>query len=196
MTDRKQYYFFVFFLVLQILLLQTTGCKKEYSYEGGVSTIKKDSIPPPPPPVKEFPECSSCRVTDDLSLAKWNFRTGSSFLCGVVDAAGIDFEKTAFTFFGPSACSIDTGLVMTIYLPIALNEDKFNITTTKVAFFYYDHHATKDIFISQPRTLFSVTLESFIYATGIATGTFNGTVFKPNGNMAFIGEGKFKVKLR
>ena len=85
---------------------------------------------------------------------------------------------------------------MTIYLPITLDEDRFDITTTKVAFFYYDKHAPKDIFISQPTTLFSVTIQSFIYATGIATGTFNGTVFKPNGDMVFISEGKFKVKLR
>jgi hypothetical protein len=195
MNDRKQYYFYIFFLVLQITLLQTTGCKKEYSYEGGDLTVRIDSMLPPPP-VKDFPVCSSCRVTDDLSLAKWNFKTGNAFLCGVVNEAGIDFEKTAFTFFGPSACSIDTGLVMTIYLPIILDKDRFNITTTKVAFFYYDHHATKDIFISQPTTLFSVTLQSFIYATGIATGTFNGTVFKPNGDTAFINEGKFEVKLR
>ena len=97
MTYRKSYYFFVFFLILQILL-QTTGCKKEYSYEGGDLTVNRDSIPPPVP-VKDFPECSSCKNTDDVSLAKWNFKTGNSFLCGVVDEAGIDAEKKAFTLF-------------------------------------------------------------------------------------------------
>ena len=198
MTNRKQYYFLFFFLILQIILLHSTGCQKEINYEGGDSILKKDSILPIPHPVKEFPVCSSCRVSDDLLLSKWNFKTGNSFLCGDVDkaGAGIDAEKKAFTFFGPSACSLDTGLVMTVYLPITLDEDRFNITTTKAAFFYYDHHATKDILISQPATLFSVTIQSFIYATGIATGTFKGTVFKPNGDMVFIDEGKFKIKLR
>lgn len=174
--------------------MQTTGCQKEYSYEGSDSTIHKDSILPPV--VKEFPECSLCRATDDLLLAKWNFNTGNSFLCGVVNKAGFVGGNKTFTFFGPSACSIDTGLVMTVYFPIALDQDMYNITTNEVAFYYYDHHATQDIFISQPLKPFSVTLQSFIYATGIATGTFNGTVFKPNGDTAFIGEGKFKVKLR
>jgi hypothetical protein len=85
---------------------------------------------------------------------------------------------------------------MTIYLPTTLDKDLSNITTTKVSFFYYDNHATKDIFISQPTTLFSVTIESFIYATGIGIGTFNGTVFKPNGTTAYIYEGKFKAKFK
>ena len=194
MTGRKQYYFLVFFLILQMFL--QTGCKKEYSYEGSDLTISKDSLLPPPLPVKAFPGCAACKVTDELVLGKWNFKTGNTFLCGSVDAAGIDFEKTAFTFFGPSACSIDTGLVMTIYLSAPLDGDKFDITTTRAAFFYYDHHAPKDIFISQPSTLFTVTIQSFIYATGIATGTFSGTVFKPNGDKASVSEGKFKVKLR
>src|SRR6185295_7574037 len=102
MTDRKQYYFFAFFLVLQILLLQTTGCKKEYSCEGCLLTVEKDSTPMPSL-VKQFPECSLCRVTDDLLLSKWNFKTGNAFVCGEVSdaGAGIDPEKKAFTFFGP-----------------------------------------------------------------------------------------------
>jgi hypothetical protein len=157
--------------------------------------MQKDSIPLP---LKEFPTCSLCIAGEGLKLSKWNFKTGNSFLCGVVNGAGagIDPEKKAFTFFGPSACSIDTGLVMTVYLPIALDRDRFDITTNKVAFFYYDNNAPKDIFISLPATPFILTLESFIYSTGIATGTFGGTVFKPNGAMAYISEGKFKIKFR
>ena len=198
MIERKRYYFLVFFLCLQTALL--TGCKKEYSCEGCIPTtqliIQHDSVFVPPVIITSFPACSLCKATDDIVLGKWNFKTGNTFLCGSVDAAGIDYAKIAFTFFGPSACSIDTGLVMTIYLPLALDGDRFNITTTKAAFFYYDNHAPKDIFISQPATLFSVTLESFIYATGIATGTFKGTVFKANGDTAVIKDGKFKVKVK
>jgi hypothetical protein len=146
-------------------------------------------------PILAFPGCSTCKVTNNLLLSTWNFKIGNTYLCGSVDAAGTLGEKTTFTFFGPSACSKDTGLVMTVYLSTELDVDKYNITTTKVAFFYYDHFGTKDIFISQPGLVFSVTIESFIYATRIVTGTFNGTVLKPNGEMAIISEGKFKVKL-
>ena len=197
MGQLKQYYFLILLFCLQILLLQTTGCQKEYSYEGGDSTAMRiDSVIPPPVPVNGFPACSLCRVNDDLSLSKWNFKTGNSYVCGVIDNAGIDHEKKAFTLFGPSACSIDTGLVMTIYLQPTLDHNLFNITSIKTSFFYYDRNATKDIFISLPTEPFSVYIESFIYATGIITGTFNGTVFKPNGVTAYISEGKFEAKLK
>ncbi len=179
-----------------MLLLQTLGCKKEYSYEGTDLLIKKDSILLAPPPINNLPGCSICKVTDELFLGSWNFKTGSSFLCGSVTAAGMIAEKTAFTFFGPSACSIDTGLVMTIYLPISLDRDRFNIPISKVAFYYYDNNATKDILISLQAAPFSATIESFIYTTGIATGTFNGTVFKPNGDTAFVSGGNYKIKLK
>ncbi len=196
MKDRKQYCFFALFLGLQILLLQATGCKKEYSYEGGNLTIQKDSVLIPPVPVNPFPGCSSCKVTDDLLLGKWNFKTGNSFICGTVDGSGFIGDKRAFTFFGPSVCSIDTGLVMTIYLPFSFDEDKFNVAIDNVAFYYYDHNAPKDIFISLSTAQFSAIIQSFIYATRIATGTFRGTVYKPNGDTAFVSEGKFKVKLK
>jgi hypothetical protein len=195
MAVRRRYNLVFLFLILQILLLQSTGCQKEYSDEFVAYNLQRDSIPAPVA-AKDFPACTLCNETDELALSRWSFKTGNSFLCGKVVEAGIDAEKKACTFFGPSACSVDTGLVMTIYLPVTLDEDRFNITTTKVAFFYYDNHAPKDIFITRPGTIFSVTLQSFIYASGIAMGTFNGSVFKANGDMAFAGEGKFKVKLR
>jgi hypothetical protein len=196
MLQLKQFYFLVSVFCLQTLLLQTTGCKKEYSFEGGDSTaIRNDSVILPPV-VNDFPSCSICRVSDNLSLSKWNFKTGNSFVCGIIDNAGIDNEKNAFTLFGPSACSTDTGLVMTIYLPATLDHDFFNIASIKVSFFYYDRNAPKDIFISQPTEPFSVTVESFIYGSGIITGNFKGTVFKPSGATANINEGKFEAKLK
>jgi hypothetical protein len=195
MNHFRQYYFSVPLLVWPILLLQNLGCQKDYSYEGGDSaSIVKDSITSSV--AKEFPDCSLCQVTDDITIGRWNFKKGNSFLCGTVDNSGFVGTNKTFTFFGPSACSTDTGLVMTVYLPIAFDQDQYNITTTQAAFYYYDDHAAKDIFISLPTAPFSVTVESFIYSTGIATGTFKGTVFKANGDTTFIKEGKFKVKIR
>lgn len=196
MTNRKPYYFSLCSLGLLIVLLQTLGCKKEYSYEGGNLIVQKDSILLPSVPVNNIPGCITCKVTDELLLGKWNFKTGNVFLCGSVTSAGIIAGKTAFTFFGPSACSNDTGLVMTIYLPVALDRDRFNIPISKAAFYYYDNNATKDILISLQAAPFSATIKSFIFETGIATGTFNGTVFKPNGDTAFVNEGNYKIKLR
>jgi hypothetical protein len=110
--------------------------------------------------------------------------------------AGIDPSKKAFTFFGPSACSIDTGLVMTVYLPVPLTADRFNITTNDVAFYYYDHFGPRDMFISFHTAPFYLTVESFTLATGIATGTFGGIVYRVNNDTAFIREGHFKIKLK
>jgi hypothetical protein len=205
MKHRKQYSLLAFLFVLQVILLQNAGCKKEYSCEGCFSTTTVDSIPipipiPTPPPAPgSFPQCSLCKASDELLLSRWSFKTGNSFICGVVNnaGAGIDPEKKAFTFFGPSACSNDTGLVMTVYVPVVLNRDRFNVKASRVAFYYYDNNATKDIFISLPTSApFFLNLESFIYATGIASGTFGGIVYKPNGDTASIYDGKFKIKLK
>ena len=196
MTNKKQYYFFVLFLGLQIVLLQATGCKKEYSCEGGCKVvIQRDSVIIPPIS-STFPGCSSCKVADELVLSKWNFKTGNTFVCGSVDNAGFIGEGKAFTFFGPSACSIDSGVVFTVYLPAILDHDVYNETINNVAFYYYDHHATKDIFISMSPKPFTVNIQSFISSTRIMTGSFNGTVFKPNGDTSVISDGKFKIKLK
>ena len=195
---RLKNYSLVLFFVLQLLLLQTSGCQKEYSYEGNDSTATRiDSVIfPPSPLINDFPQCALCRPTDSITLSHWNFKRGNSFLCGVINSAGISPDNTAFTFFGPSACSIDTGLVMTIYLPVAFDQDKFNVTTTKVAFFYYDHFGPRDIFISLPEELFTVEVVSYIYSTGIATGKFKGIVFKANGDTSYVDEGNFIAKLK
>ena len=182
---------------LQITLLQITGCKKEYSCEGGCKVvIPSDSVIIPPVISPTFPGCSSCKLADELLLSKWNFKTGNTFVCGSVDNAGFIGEGKAFTFFGPSACSIDSGVVMTVYLSAILDHDIYNETINNVAFYYYDHHATKDIFISLSPKPFNVNLQSYISSTRIMTGSFSGTVFKPNGDTAVISDGKFKIKLK
>lgn len=199
MIHRKQYASIISFLILQIFLLLTNGCKKEYSCEGCLSTNTIDSIPlPPTPPLPgDFPQCSLCHPRDELQLSTWNFKTGNSFLCGVVNPAGAGIfpDKKSFTFFGPSACSTDTGLVMTVYLPITLDRDRSDVTTNIVALYYYDHHAPKDIFIALSTAPFFLTLKSFTYSTGIATGTFGGVVYRANGDTALIRDGNFKIKL-
>jgi hypothetical protein len=196
MALQKQYYFFIFFFCLLALL--QTACKKEYSCEGcRTIAIVHDTVAIVPPVIiNKFPQCSLCKASDDLQFGKWNFKTGNSFLCGSVDGSGFIAAKTAFTFFGPSACSIDTGIVVTIYLPEPLDQDKYDIPIEHVAFYYYDHNAPKDIFISLHTAPFTATIQSFIYSTGIATGTFSGTVYKPNGDTAFVSDGRYKVKVR
>jgi hypothetical protein len=195
MRHLKQYYFFFFRFVLAILFLHHTACSKEYSFErADLETIPTDTVDTTisQPPIT-FPQCPLCNPSDSFTIGHWSFKTGNVYLCGSFTDAGFfgGFSKTAFTFFGPSACSIDTGIVVSVYLPVPLDRDRYNVNTTKTAFYYYDHNATKDIFISFPTSVFSVTVQSFIYATNIVTGTFNGTVFKANGDTAYITDGQF-----
>jgi len=199
MKHLKQYYFLFPLFLLAILLLQNTGCVKEYSFEGAtLDTIPTDTVDTAilQPPAT-LPQCALCNPSDSFTVGHWSFKAGNAYLCGSFTDAGFfaGNSKTAFTFFGPSACSLDTGIVVSVYLPVALDRDMYNITTTKTAFYYYDHFGAKDIFISRPTSVFSVTVQSFIYATNIATGTFSGTVFTAKGDTAYITDGRFIAPL-
>ena len=199
MKHVKRYYAVFLFFLLTILLLQNTRCAKEYSFEGAkvdsLSTGGGDTV------ISQIPtassQCSLCNPSDPIVLGHWSFKTGDAYQCGTFTNSGFfnGQSKTDFTFFGPSACSVDTGIVVSVYLPVALNRDQFNLTTQQTAFYYYDHHATADIYQSRHTAVFSVTVQSFIYATGIATGTFSGTVFAANGDSATITEGRFIAPL-
>ncbi|MGE5108515.1 MAG: hypothetical protein ACM3H8_13270 [Sphingobacteriales bacterium] len=178
-----------------ILIILLSGCYKEYSYE------KQDDIPVQLPvdtikPVTaEFPVCSSCIETAEPQASKWSFKSGNSLLCGRIDTAILTFERSAFTFFGPSSCSLDTGLVITVYLEDnPLNSDKFNLTIKKTAFYYYQHGAPY-IFMTDPGTRFTVTIDSYIHATHVISGTFSGSAFRSDGRIAEITSGKFKTIL-
>jgi hypothetical protein len=100
-----------------------------------------------------------------------------------------------FTFFGPSACSVDTGIVVSVYLPVPLDQDRYGLSTDETAFYYYDHNSPNDILDSRHTATFTVVVQSFIYNTGIATGTFNGSVYTVNGDIVQITDGQFKASL-
>jgi len=196
----KRYYAIFLFLLLPLLLLQNIRCAKEYSFEGAivdtVSTGGGDTATSQTPQTS-FPYCNSCDPSSLITLGHWSFKTGNIFQCGTFTNSGFfnGFSKKNFTFFGPSACSIDTGIVVSVYLPIALDRDQFNVTTVQTAFYYYDHNASADILQSRPPYIFSVTVQSFIKATGIVTGTFRGTVFSPNGDSTHVTDGRFIAPL-
>lgn len=187
-------------LLLPLLWLQTTGCAKEYSFEGTDTTaLRRDTIAPPPPPPGDlvFPVCNLCNATAPMQLGTWNFKIGNSYVCGVTTDAIITADKNAFTFFGPSACSTDSGMVITIYMePDKLAGDKHNVTISKVVFFYYDHNATAYVLMSQTGVGFTLTIDDYTESTGIATGTFSGGTFRANGAFVYVKEGRFKIKLR
>ncbi len=204
-----RYYFFFLILCLPVLILQNTGCVKEYSFEGAPQdTIPTDTIPVDTiqtdtldttviPPAIIFPQCNFCKELNQVDLGHWSFKIGDTYLCGSFSNSGFfsGLSKMNFTFFGPSACSDDTGIVVSVYLPVPLDQDRYGLSTNETAFYYYDHNSPDDILDSRSTATFTVTVQSFIYATGIAIGTFSGDVYTVKGDIVHITDGQYKASL-
>jgi hypothetical protein len=173
-----------------------TGCAKEYSYEGGDTLIVSDTLPPANSDSTFKPWiCPACISQDEQIESKWSFHDDSSFACGIIDTAIVNADRTAFTFFGPSSCSNDTGIIVDAYLDnVVLNKDLHNVISQQGAFYYYDNVAPSYILISHTAN-FTIKIDSYIQQTHLATGTFSGTVYRPNGTSRSVTSGKFKVRL-
>jgi hypothetical protein len=163
------------------------GCAKEYSYQA--RPVIPDSL------VVNTPAwtCPDCVGRDSQIVSRWSFHHESSLRCGMIDTARVNAERTAFTFFGPYACSADTGIIISAYLDgNVLNKDLFNISTQNGAFYFYDNIAPSTILISHSAN-FNVVVESYIHQTRIMTGKFSGIVYYATGATSYISDGKFKV---
>jgi hypothetical protein len=175
------------------LLFLFMSCTKEYSFERKPDLIfVTDTITK----VNNIPTCLLCIGANNTVMKKWSFKQKNSIQCGEIDTAIITPNRNAFTFFGPSSCSSDTGLVITAYLdPIKLDKDVFNFTTNHVAFYYYDHVKPSYIFMVRPPLSFSLTIESYIHQTGIIKGSFSGSAFKDDNSLGLLESGKFSLQL-
>lgn len=182
-----------YFIPAICVLLLATSCQKELYFDR--EPVLTDTLPGTP--VFSFPACASCTANAELNVNEWSFRTKTSYLCGTLTDGIITSNKNAFTFFGPSACSIDSGMVITAYLdPARINGDTTNFHASYVAFYYYDHTTTDYILVSKRNTAFSLTITDYKESSGIASGTFSGGSFLVNGAFIYVDEGRFKVRLR
>lgn len=192
----SRYLFYIVSIAFGVSVI--SGCAKEYSYEGGLlPDIIHDSIPLPDTVSESirFPECPGCKETNEVFPATWDFKFGTSFLCGNITRGIKSPDNSGFTFFGPSACSLDTGIVITIFLKgLLLDRDLQDITEKDVIFEYYDNKTQRDVLISDIRGLFSLTIQKYELATGIMTGTFSGYVSTKNHSQAEIRDGRFSIK--
>jgi hypothetical protein len=183
---------FLYAIVLYVLI--SFSCSKEYSFEGGGTPPPVDTIHPPPPP--QVPVCPACVNVTDPGVDQWSFKSGNWKLCGSADSAIAIGNRTAFTFFGPSACSADTGMVITVYVNNdTLNSDKHNLLNNRAAFYCYERITPSYIFMSQSSGSFTVDITSYDHASRTVSGTFSGNVLRSNGSGAGIEAGKFKVKI-
>ncbi len=198
MLRRCLYHLLLFVLVLPILWVSTAGCWKEYSFEGRDSTqiAPIPTTPAPLPPASNFSSCSLCKETDTLKLGQWGFKAENTYLCGSATSSGFTGSYKYFSLFGPSACSADTGLVVSILVPVPLTEDRFDINATEVDFYYYTRFSQTHLFNNRISNEISVSVHSYINSTSVAIGSFTGTVHRPNGQPIQITNGRFKVELR
>ncbi len=176
-----------------LVLTAMVSCKKEYSFEG----FPLESPVPLPdtiivPPVS-LPQCIEC--TDaDIALETWHFNYQNAIVCGKVTASVITPERNGFTFFGPSSCSADTGLILTVFLnEVALNKNQQGVTTNDVMLEYYDNITPSDVLLSKHHSI-SFTIESYNHNTGIAKGFFQGNVYTSSNVPLPVTNGKFMIK--
>ncbi|TAD85681.1 MAG: hypothetical protein EAY75_10820 [Bacteroidetes bacterium] len=177
------------------------GCAKEYSYEGGATRrdtalIRPDSVVRPP---FTLPYCYQCNASFGVASNTWSLQFYSTTCCGSFTRAVITPERDAFTFFGPSACSADSGLILnTFFSPIVFNRDLENISTNRLAFYYYNNlSATTDPYILQGRRSLPMTviIDRYVHQTGVAVGRFYGYAYSQAGDTVYVKNGRFNIKI-
>lgn len=182
----KSYHIIVAFFVI---ILFAASCAKEYSYE------RKDNAADAVKPKPAIHMCTECIGKDSQLLSRWSFYNDTTFYCGQIDTA-IVLDRTGFTFYGPSSCSQDSGIVLLVRLGSeTLDHDIYNTTFPNTSFYYYDRIGSTHLFITHYGTAFNLIIESYNHQTKIAAGSFNGFASKPDGRLASIQDGKFKVRL-
>jgi hypothetical protein len=182
-------------------LLTSLGCTKEFSYEFRPitdsivlpdSVIDKDSIPVIP--VKE-PPCSNCDSLMANFDYTWQFSTNKKTYCGRVLAAYINYERNGFTFFGPSFCAKDSGIVIdAFFAPYSLHQNELKIQVNRVNFQYYDPTIPNQIVSSWTPHPFKFSVDNYERVSNIATGRFNGFAFLLNGDSVKVENGYYRVK--
>jgi hypothetical protein len=137
--------------------------------------------------------CAFCKHATSITVNQWNFRYDTSFLCGTASNAIMDSEKNAFTFFGPSACTPGTGLIMTAFFSAeTFDGDRAGITTNRVTLQYYDNTGPGNIFQSGADTRLVLTINQYEQQSRHAIGQFSSTALTAGGNVVAINAGNFK----
>lgn len=185
------------FVFVWIVLHTTTGCTKEYSYEQKPidTTASVDTVPSRSPE----PALSSCALCnyDVQPDSSWRFSIEGVTFCGKTDGAVALQQRTSFTFFGPSACSIDSGFVATVRLEDqtqALTSDQQNIKA-RLTCYYYDKVGSTYPFMSPMGDYLILNIANYNHQTGIAVGTFGGIVETNNGVRKEVRDGHFRIRL-
>ena len=187
---------YCFVLLVMTALTLFTGCAKEYSFEGGQTIPSRDTIITGVNGNLQPPICTDCLGNDAQIENRWSLHVGNLIYCGIIDTAIATPDRTGFTFFGPSSCSVDSGMVITIYLDgVKLDHDFSSYTTNKVGFYYYDNVTPSYMLITQTGQPFSVTINNYEHSARLIRGTFGGFAMTSNRASSSVTGGKFKLRL-
>lgn len=191
-----------FIICLWLASIIQPGCAKEYSYERGPGPdTSRQPLPDPEPdtsndPVVSFPPCSFCDVSVPVGDEKWQFKNEGAFVCGNVTRAVIAPDRNAFTFWGTSACSPDSGLIITVIMGSALDHDKTNAYAQQVSALYYDNITPSDVFHAPSTGSFNLKIDQYNHSQASASGTFSGPAFTMDGRTTVIEDGRFRIVFR
>lgn len=186
------------YILLALLCFTTvlwTSCKKDYSFEGRNTVINPPDPLPPPDPVQpgKYPTCAACAGHDGFVMGRWSFKIDTTLFCGKITDAVVSPEKTGFTFFGPSECSEDTGLIMTAFLPVPLTMNRTGVVTQRSALQYYDRTTFIDVFAARTSTGMTLYLDAYEHTARTASGRFSGYVYTKGGELVQVKEGKYVI---
>ena len=184
-------------------LLTSLGCTKEFSYEFRPitdsivppdSVIDNDSIPVTP--IKE-PPCSNCDSLIARNPYYWSLEIDNQIYCGKVRSTYYIPERNQFTFLGPAACALDTGILIDAFFgDVSYKNDFTNAQASSVNFQYLNILYSKQTITSRKPHIFSLVVDSFYSATGIAAGHFEGYAQRVDGDSIAVKSGVFRLRLK
>lgn len=179
-----------------LLLLSATNCSKDFSFEGGPLSDTTSIVDTSSDLDFFIPSCPSCSNANEVKVNSWKFSLNGTVICGVVTRAIKNAAGTALTFFGPSQCSQDTGVVITAYFTApGLTENKTPFRAERVGLEYYDKVTPSSIVLALLTTQFSLIIQTYNQQSGEATGIFEGEALTSNGKTIKVTSGKFNIKI-
>ncbi|MEO7962074.1 MAG: hypothetical protein ABIR19_11035 [Ginsengibacter sp.] len=194
----RKYVPFLSVVIVYLIITCTLGCSKEYSFEGSsvFNNIPRIDSAQLPAPSTHLLFCDKCQDGNSSDTTYWNFLFEGKRLCGPVTKAIMTPEKNRFTFFGPTLCSVDTGLVMSVFLEDEfLNRDLSNIQSMSVALEYYDNTTLSNI-LTSVRSGISFNIDTYSASTRTAKGSFSGSVKMKDSSIVSLTSGNFVIKFQ
>lgn len=182
------------FIVAFALLLLHGGCfKEEYSYEGGTLPPTDTTSIEIPQPAPVLIGCINCKPAAPLPFMHWTFQIEAEAFCGTISNAVLSPDRTAMTFFGPSLCTVDTGLIMTAFFSEPFDQDRSEVTATRAIIQYYIKNAADDVFHSKQSDPFTLVVDHFDTTSRTAAGHFSGFASRPDSTQVPVQNGSFQV---